>query len=482
LKHPEVTQLDLLRQAIFGLDVGLAQTAREALTKVDTPMATPLISDALQVPMNATERNALIDTLDRLGDKSPVARWLAGVHRGLAARTSKLDPSAWSAGASYPAPPPDEGMVWTAEDKARSADAHPEDPQAQLGLADASLTLATDAPDTYLTNQRLARRLARASYEDAYAAGKRAHDLGATGWPVESILTLSAYYTDRVEEAYEHAAKAMDTLPEGDGSWRTMAVVTIFAESRYKAIKAAVKEKKPWSPQWLADLHAAYNVLLNHPLGTVAQVVWHHDFLVWLGADNRALQVLQQGLARFKDSIALHERLRDRLIKTRGPDELEATYKKLLEESDDPDHLLPFAADASVAAAEQYRRTQKYEKALDAYGHGLDLYARWLKAAPEAEEGAKTPVALALAGRARVAYQVEEPELALTDILASFEKDPAAAGTRDRMGITPGETGQMLLARLKALGRQDLAHKLETALSKLDPELLVSDRGLEPGR
>ncbi len=81
-----------------------------------------------------------------------------------------------------------------------------------------------------------------------------------------------------------------------------------------------------------------------------------------------------------------------------------------------------------------------------------------------------------------MAYQLLEVEQALADILASFAQSPETAGTRDRMGITPGETGQMLLARLKALERADLAGPLEAALSELDPELLRPDRGLLPQR
>ena len=46
------------------------------------------------------------------------------------------------------------------------------------------------------------------------------------------------------------------------------------------------------------------------------------------------------------------------------------------------------------------------------------------------------------------------------------------------MGVTPGETGQMLLARLKEDGKAESVAKLEAALAALDPELLAPDRGL----
>jgi hypothetical protein len=40
------------------------------------------------------------------------------------------------------------------------------------------------------------------------------------------------------------------------------------------------------------------------------------------------------------------------------------------------------------------------------------------------------------------------------------------------VGIKPGETAQMLLARLREQGRNELASRLAAALSRIDPELL----------
>ena len=55
-----------------------------------------------------------------------------------------------------------------------------------------------------------------------------------------------------------------------------------------------------------------------------------------------------------------------------------------------------------------------------------------------------------------------------------FARRPATAGTRDGIGVTPGETAQMLCARLKT-GEQGRARprRLEAALRAIDPELLA---------
>jgi tetratricopeptide (TPR) repeat protein len=254
-------------------------------------------------------------------------------------------------------------------------------------------------------------------------------------------------------------------------------VVTVFAESRWKAIKAAVAKKERWHPSLLADLHAAYALLQKHPLGTDDQVVWHYEFLVWLGAEWRASGVLRRGIERFVGSPALHKRLRDRVLSRRGPDELEATYASMLEKEPSA-QMAAYAGVASVVVAEHYRRTQKLDASMGAYERAIERYEQAIELDPRTQEVADHVIALAHAGRARVAYQRGDDEVALVEILASFKRSPASAGSRDAMGVTPGETGQMLLARLKSFEKSELAAALEAALGKLDPELLRPDRGL----
>ena len=65
--------------------------------------------------------------------------------------------------------------------------------------------------------------------------------------------------------------------------------LALFAQARQRAISKAYRERKPWPPEWLADVHAAYAVLAKHPLGTDANAADCYDFLRWLGATPRAL-------------------------------------------------------------------------------------------------------------------------------------------------------------------------------------------------
>ncbi|MGQ0615127.1 MAG: hypothetical protein ACT4PV_15450 [Planctomycetaceae bacterium] len=482
VRHSATEQLDLLRLAIFGLDVDQARLARRALAAMRTADATQLVSDALQVPMDPEERAALVATLRKLGEASPLARYLAGVHQGLAGGATALDPQAWGGergGAEYP----DVlfgggGRESHVEERAAAAEARPTDPEVHLDLAEATLAFALKAAEVYATNPRMARMATAHMLGEARRIAKEAEALGANGWRLQTVLALAAYYGGDTEDAYARAAEAVKAIPPGDPGWSSMAVVTVFAESRWKAIKAAVRESREWPPEYLSDLHAAYTLLLRHPLGTDGQVVWHYEFLDWLGAQVRASRVLEEGIRRFPDSQALHALWRERLLRWRGPDALEASYEAMLKERAEATALHGFAGAASVAAADQHRRVRAYEKSLAAYARALGHYEAAAKLDAASRDASDEAIALLLASRARVAYELGDDEAALRDTLASFARGPGSAGTRDAMGITPVETAQMLLARLRDRGKGTEARSLETALAGIDPDFLTPDWGL----
>ncbi|HEX5135691.1 MAG TPA: tetratricopeptide repeat protein [Planctomycetota bacterium] len=468
IKEGPDAQLELLRLALFGMNVDQSREARNALAAATNPSAVPLVADALRVPMEAADRDALLATLKRLGELSPVARYLAVVHGGLAEQSRTVDTKGWEGGGgTYQAPwYATPGLAAQIEKRAEDAAARPEDPSALLEVAEGTLALAMRAPESY-SDPRTAKVLSRYLCDEALTCARDAEAKGAKGWRVDATIALASYYGGDAEDAYRRAEAAVKTIPPGDSSWASMAVVTVFAESRWKAIKAAIRDQKPWPREWLSDLHAAYTVLLNHPLGTDGQVAWHYDFLDWLGADRRSEELLKRGLARFKTSAALHARFREKMIKLRGPGGLENAYEEMLKEPDDA--LEQFAGAASVAAAETYRRQGDFPAAIASYRKAL---AHFEKSAAADPRNAEEPTALALAGLARVALQTGDHEHATEWIILSLERSPRSAGTRDGMGIAPGETATMLLETLKGGKMDALAAKLEEANRKIDPELL----------
>lgn len=476
-QHASAAPLDLLRLAVFGLDPELSRKAREALARTETADAATLIADALRVPMDAAERDALIGALRRLGGENVLARWLAVVHQGLAAPSASVDAGAWRGGGTFTAPALEGGTLPEhLEARAQALKARPDDARACLDLAEASLVYALETRERDDAASRTGRLLTRALYEDARRYAERAEALGGDAWRATAVRALSAYYSGDTTTGYALAEKAVPALPPGDTTWASMAVLKVFAEARWKAMKQATKEKLDFPPQWLADVNAAYAVLLKHPLGTAADVLWHHDTLDWLGAADQAAQVLEAGVRRFPADADLHARLRAHLLRRRDVEGLEAVYAGLVSAPDAPAALVEQAALASVTVGDVLRRTGRLASALEAYARALPLYERAL-----GQDAARRPavdhgVALVLAAQARVHYQLGRDAEALAAVLASFQRSPGSAGSRDEMGITPGETAQMLLARLKATQQAEAAARLETALAGLDPELLRPDR------
>ncbi|MHC4448748.1 MAG: ATP-binding protein [Planctomycetota bacterium] len=485
LKAKEAEQLGLLRLAIFGLDPDLSASARSALTGVQTSDAADLIAEALQIQMPQDERDKLLAALKNMGKESVRAQWLAGVSTGLSAGSGAVKLEGWSkerAGAEYPAPKlafGGYGHATHTEDKARAVEQKPQDAGARLDLAEASLAQAMKAPRTYADNPRMARLAAAQLYTDAKKYAAEAEKLGAPKWRVRTVLALSAFYSGNTKDAYAESEAAVKELPAGEPGWATMAVVTIFAESRWKGIQAAVRKGENWPPAWLSDLDSAYRLLLRHPLGTDSQVAWHYEFLDWLGARRRASNTLREGIERFRSSPKLHRLYRARILKFRGPAALERAYESMLDTYKDPARIEPFAGVAAVNSAEHYRRIRNFEKALEAYGRAIEHYGKGVAADARNSPPADRAVSLAHAGRARVAYQLKNDALAFKEIMASFDRNESTAGDRDGMGITPGETAQMLLQRLEENGKTEEAKQLTSRLRKINPELLRPDRGLE---
>lgn len=75
--------LEVLRLALFGLDVEVASRARAVLAEQRSEAAIDLIAEALAVPMPDSEREMLIGALEAMGSQFPRARSLSVTLRGL---------------------------------------------------------------------------------------------------------------------------------------------------------------------------------------------------------------------------------------------------------------------------------------------------------------------------------------------------------------------------------------------------------------
>jgi hypothetical protein len=469
LKAREVDQVELLRLALFGLDVELARLARQALARCETEAAVDLIAEALKAPMAEEERVMLSAAAERLSEKFPRARTLVAVQRGLSSSSRWIDVGAWSSQAAEQyrsAARVGEEL----ESHASAAESRPQDAAAQLAMAE-SLLARAQAPT-------LEPRYVELFLEDARKAAEEAEQLGARGWRLDAVLAVTQAKSGhekavaRALAAFEGGMPRPGTGESPLGEQSSVTLLALFAEARQRAIAKAYRARETWPSEWLADVHAAYAVLLEHPLATDVNVADAHDFLRWLGATPRADATLDRGLERFPESWLLHERLRAKLLFDRGPDGLEAEYAARLARSENAPSLEWFTAYASLVAAESHRRAGEREEALAAYERALQHYDHDKSVRAEHAQSVDHYAALALAGRAQLQFEGGELASATRDLLASFQRSKEAAASFDGLGLTPIDSARQVLARLELDGPAELAVALQEGLQALGQELL----------
>jgi len=492
----EQAPVDLLRLAIADVDPELAALARGALAQSSLPAAVDLIAEALRAPMPEAQREALVVALERLGAMLPRARTLALVQRGLAGRSVVVDGAGWDAAlaaAGPPVPEPDAAVVGARLDDQDRVLGSSDGP-AHLQLAEAFLAYAKELrPDTEKDFVRLA-------WMDARNAALEAEKLGAPAARTNAVIALADVHLGDLEDAHARAEPALGgALAEPLGA-DAATLLGLFAEARQAAIGKAVQARAEWPAQWLADVDAAYAVLARHPAGTDVQVASHVDFLEWLGAALQAGRALDDGLRRFPDSALLHERMRRRVLRENRLGGLESAYDALLAaqaasaETAAGDAPAPapggaaylpaaapgagrdlqwFAGYASREAAEFLRRAGHAADADAAYARGIAHFEAFIAAQPERHVSADAQIAVALAARARLAFERGDDDQALALLLACFERSPSSAGDLDGLNTSAADVARLLLARLAEQGRAEPQAQLRAALDRLDPRTLA---------
>ncbi|MEO0480279.1 MAG: hypothetical protein AAF196_12430 [Planctomycetota bacterium] len=492
LQHPDAAPYELLRQAVFGLDLELAEKARRALAQADEASAVDVIAEALQVPMSDEEKGALVDTLGRLGSVSRRAKRLNVVYRGLdGGPGAAVDAAAYVdgiRGATYPAPP---GFD-TVEDRLRRSEgavrSRPADAQAWLAYARNLLAYceSNETRNRLAPDPRVRDAILEEEYRKALEAGQQAEKLGAEGWLVDGVIGLSAFRCQDTATGYERAAKSVKAIPPGDGSLESMALLGLYADSLRQTISTAVRNREDWAPELMADLHATYTVLAQHPRGEAGQIAAHFDFLWALDAREKAKSALTVGLQRFSADPSLHQRLRRVVLREQGADGLARMYDRLLAESPENNDLLWFAAYADQTRADSLRRRGRREVAVEAYVKAEARWEKFCERAPQQRDSADHYVALALAARGRLAFEAQDLDASARLMLASIERRRDSAAILDGLNLSPVDTAKQIRTACREAGRDDLAQKITDVFATLRPdqlELPAYERGgPRPGR
>jgi hypothetical protein len=437
--------VDLLREAAYGFDSELSTQALDLLAQSSDDKAVGLINDLLQGPMEAERREKLLMALDRLGEQVPVAKRLAMVHRGLNSRSELLDLDAWS-----------EGL---AQGKATVSNTEAADLLAEAVLPDNLASL--------LGNDPRARRVAEQNFREARSLAEADLAAGDTDWVPFAIVALASNYLNEKDQVLPAAQQAVQLLPPGDTSWNAYAVLSVFADHKREAIRSAAEAGRRWPQEWLSEAQSTYAILAQHPLSTDAEVARQYDFLIRLRAIAPADRVLKQGLERYPASWMLHERYRLLLLAGQGVDGIEKAYRDWMERPGAPAFLTWYAAQASVFAAEQLRRENRLVDADIAYQRSLGLFQRQREMDAETADSAAPYEVRAMAGRARLALESENPIEAQKLILKAFTHRPEAAALLDGLNVTPVGTARKILAALQEAGEERLALELQQALDSL---------------
>ncbi|MFN0207956.1 MAG: hypothetical protein ACKVS6_16740 [Planctomycetota bacterium] len=469
VNEPVVDQIEVIRTAIFGLDLELTSLARQALAKCKTDGSLDLMAAALQIPMEESERQLLLKAVSELTPALPRARTLASMHRGLSLSSKLITRDTALSGAGIP-------TVSSADvdTTAQASAANPKDADAKLAFAEAQLVRAYDSQT---------RKISTLLLKDARTTAHEAEKLGAKGPRLDAVLAVTAEEFNDLNTARRRAVAAVEggLLSSDKQSTRLPAVVEErvlrhFADARQRAIRVAFRAGEEWPPEWLSDVNAAYSVLLKGVLAEPQLFIEYLDFLRWIGASSRAKSVLEDGLQRFPDSILLHERLRTQLLWEGGASTLEQAYTSLIARAKasggDETQLSWFAGYASLIGAEYYCRRAELELALMSYARSINYFERSMEFFSDDRENSLHYIALARAGQARVRLDRNELAQAVNAILQSFNARPDSAATPDGLNITPVATALMLKARLIKAGEKEKENELQLALDALDPQLL----------
>ena len=481
--------LELLRQAIFGLDLEVASRARKVLATQRSEAAIDLIARALEVPMPEEERELLIGALEAMAEQFARARSLAITLRGISAEARgpeveriravlAASDGSKSARSRYEV---EARIERAAERAARSVD-----PlvlaAAELARAEATLRLAVDPEAQVSAGRSIAerRRVTELRFEDAMSAAMEAERLGLSDWRTDAVIGLVAHYSGRATAAKERIARSFERMsadPSASASetalgWTGMGMLSLFAGERVRAIRAAARAKTDWPRSWAADASAAFDLLGQHPLGNDRHALDHHDFLVSMGARRRALEVLREGVQRFPSSEQLHGRLRQRVLWSRGVDALEETYGRMTAAPSADEVTFWHAGLAYIVAGEYRRRRGGPAAASSSYDRAISSFEEVAERAPDYRDAAAHYVSISIAGQARIAMEAGELEKAANLLIDAFEAWPDAAGVLDGLNVSAVTTTRFLLPQLSAAGKKDVEARLLAAMEKLPAKAL----------
>jgi len=466
--------IDLLRLGLAEEDPALRTRAARALGSVTTGDAALLALEGLNREHDAVARAALLESASRWVDRVAGVRTRLANLVALEARSSVVDGGRWRTDVATPqaaAPETpreaDEALYERLEELGATIDSSPREAAPWMELAEVHFELgmrrlvAGQDPTFHLV--------------DARHAAERADRLGASPADVASLDARAAWWLGEPDDAFEQAGRALPAVLGRPASAEAGEVLAVFASSRAQRVYAA-QESNGWPREWLTDAHAAFSVLAFHPHGTADHARAHADLLGYVGAGALLGEILEVSLARFPTDARLHESFRGYVERTRGLLALDSSYGELAGKLPE-DALAWFAGYAAFMVAEENRR-QNDEAAADAsYSRSIANFERSAALNAQFADSVDHYVALAMAGRARLAANAGELERAAELIVRALERRPSALEWPDGLEETPLMTLRLVERLSREADRSELAERLGVALEATRSSIEDSSSG-----
>ena len=303
--------------------------------------------------------------------------------------------------------------------------------------------------------------------DDVTSSARRATSAAAPDGVALGYMAWASHLAGRPEDAGNFAAQALPHLLESAGDPMVAEVLNAFAFSRTKALYDAMGQGSDWPGSWIADIHAAYEALINHPNCTEEQIISYLNWLNALEAYAPQPAVISRGLELFPVSGDLHEQLRFQILRDAGARALEDAYAGMTPTLENRSTLRWFAGLASLMAAERHVQNQALEEAFATYERSVDEFRASIEESPNFAASANHYVCLAKVGRGRLFTTQKQWGLAIEEIRDGIALSPTTATTADGTGQTPTDAAKALHAALAQAGLETEAREFQNAVSLL---------------
>jgi hypothetical protein len=244
-------------------------------------------------------------------------------------------------------------------------------------------------------------------------------------------------------------------------------VLEVFATCRTRAQDAALEAGQEWPAAWLADIWASYQVLVEHPAGTPAQVVAGLNWLSTLDARVQQGELLGRALRRWPLEEPLHAWLRTQVLRDAGAEALLSRYDELHAPPEQASTLQWFTGLAALVAAEHQVLSREPGEALRSYRRSCEEFGQAQELNPDYADSSQHYLSLAHAGRARLLADQLEFADAARSCVESLTVRPASATSADGLGNTPVQNAAYVRRVLEDAGRVEEAAVVESAVTRL---------------